>query len=140
MSIEQIITEMAQRAKEASKVVAQLSTGEKDQVLNCMAQKLLDEAAKIKEASRRVKRILRKLGCIVPPGMTRVRPMGASVHYAGTLPMTQNPSPFKVGRDCRSFDISNLYLADGSSFCDLPAKNLTFSLMANARRIVSESF
>jgi glutamate-5-semialdehyde dehydrogenase len=53
MSIEQTITEMARKAKEASKVVAQLSTGEKDQVLNCMAQKLLDEAARIKGENRK---------------------------------------------------------------------------------------
>ncbi|MBW1895718.1 MAG: glutamate-5-semialdehyde dehydrogenase [Deltaproteobacteria bacterium] len=53
MSIEQTITEMARKAKEASKVVAQLSTKEKDQVLNCMAQKLLDEAAKIKEENQK---------------------------------------------------------------------------------------
>lgn len=98
------------------------------------------ESSRIKEASRRVKRVLRRLGCVVPPGMTRIRPMGASVHYAGTLPMTEKPTPLKVGSDCRSFDIGNLYFADGSSFCRLPAKNLTFTLMANARRIASESF
>ena len=62
MSIEQIITEMAQGAKEASKVVAQLSTGEKDQVLNCMAQKLLDEAAKIKEENQKDVEAGRKKG------------------------------------------------------------------------------
>ena len=37
---------------------------------------------------RRVRKALGKLGCLVPPGMSYVRPMGASVHYAGTLPMS----------------------------------------------------
>jgi glutamate-5-semialdehyde dehydrogenase len=53
MSIEQTITEMARRAKEASKVVAQLSTEEKDKVLDCMAQKLLDEAERVKEENEK---------------------------------------------------------------------------------------
>jgi hypothetical protein len=30
--------------------------------------------------------------------------------------------------------------ADGSTFPDLPAKNLTFTLMANATRIAEEAF
>jgi hypothetical protein len=41
-----------------------------------------DEPARISDALRRVKRVLSGLGCFVPPGMTHVRPMGASVHYA----------------------------------------------------------
>ena len=39
-----------------------------------------------------------------------------------------------------SSDIENLYFADGSTFPDLPAKNLTFTLMANASRIAEEAF
>jgi hypothetical protein len=37
--------------------------------------------------------------------------------------------------DCRSKDLHNLYFADGVSFPFLPAKNLTFTLMANAIRV-----
>jgi glutamate-5-semialdehyde dehydrogenase len=48
MSIEQTITEMARAAKEAAKTVARLGTQEKDQALEQIAQKLLDEAATIK--------------------------------------------------------------------------------------------
>ena len=35
----------------------------------------------------------------------------------------------------RSREFPNLILADGSTFPSLPAKNLTFTLMANAARI-----
>ena len=35
----------------------------------------------------RFRRFLWALGCVAPPNMTRLRPMGASVHYAGTVPM-----------------------------------------------------
>ena len=41
---------------------------------------------------------------------------------------------------CESRDFANLYLADGSTFPFLPAKNLTFTLMANAVRIASNAF
>ena len=75
------------------------------------------------------------MGCIVPPGMVFTRPMGASVHYAGTLPMSNNEKPWTVSKDGVSHDFDNLIIADGASFPFLPAKNLTFTLMANATRI-----
>ncbi len=87
------------------------------------------------EAVAVVKRALRYLGCFVPPGMTRVLPMGTSVHYAGTLPMTHDGGAFTCTPECRSRDFANLYLADGATFPFLPAKNLTFMLMANAIRM-----
>jgi len=94
-----------------------------------------DEARRVARILKRLKRVLWKLGCVVPPGMTYVRPMGASVHYAGTLPMSEEKIARTVSRDCRSHDFSNLYIADGSTYPFLPAKNITFTLMANASRI-----
>ena len=93
------------------------------------------EADRIARVLKRIRKILWKLGCLVPPGMVFVRPMGASVHYAGTLPMSNVSKPWTVSSDCRSHDFDNLYIADGSSFPFLPAKNITFTLMANASRI-----
>jgi choline dehydrogenase-like flavoprotein len=87
---------------------------------------------------KRLKKVLRKLGCIVPPGMVHTRPMGASVHYAGTLPMSVESRPMTVSPECRSHDFSNLYIADGATFPFLPAKNITFTLMANASRISAD--
>ena len=40
----------------------------------------------------------------------------------------------------QSRDFENLYLADGITFPSLPAKNLTFSLMANAARVADHAF
>ncbi len=93
------------------------------------------EPARMTEALGQVKRALGELGCIVPPGMTRVLPKGASVHYSGTLPMTASPGRFTCDADGRSRDFPNLCIADGAGFPFLPAKNLTFTLMANAARI-----
>jgi len=98
------------------------------------------EPARIAAALGRVKRALRALNCIVPPGMVHVRPMGASVHYAGTLPMTATAAPFTTTAACESRDIGNLFMVDGATFPFLPAKNLTFTLMANAVRIAEAVF
>jgi choline dehydrogenase-like flavoprotein len=87
------------------------------------------------EAVRQSKGALGQLGCLVPPGMTRVLPKGASVHYSGTLPMTAGPGRFTCDARGRSRDFPNLCIADGAGFPFLPAKNLTFTLMANAARI-----
>jgi choline dehydrogenase-like flavoprotein len=98
------------------------------------------EPARLEDGLRRVKRALRELRCLVPPGMTHVRPMGASVHYAGTLPMTSTPAPLTTTEHCQSRDIENLFVADGATFPFLPAKNITFTLMANAVRIADAAF
>ena len=96
-----------------------------------------DEPVRIQSALRRVRRALWRLGCIVPPGMAHVRPMGASVHYAGTLPMRRDAAPFTTDAGCVSRDYPNVHLVDGATFPFLPAKNVTFTLMANAARAAS---
>jgi choline dehydrogenase-like flavoprotein len=93
------------------------------------------EAGQISAAMRSLKRALKALGCFVPPGMTRIRPKGASVHYAGTLPMSASKKEHTCDPAGRSHDFQNLYIVDGAGFPFLPSKNLTFTLMANAIRI-----
>lgn len=93
------------------------------------------EPARIRKSLRRMGRFFRALGAPLIPGMTQVRPMGASVHYTGTLPMMASGGPGTVTPEGQSRDWSNLYVVDGSILPALPAKNLTFTLMANATRI-----
>jgi choline dehydrogenase-like flavoprotein len=99
-----------------------------------------DESGRVRHAVQRVKRALRSLNCVVPPGMAHVRPMGASVHYAGTLPMTGTSAPFTTTPAGESRDMPGLFLVDGASFPFLPAKNITFTLMANAVRIAEAAW
>jgi len=98
------------------------------------------QKAQIVLALRTIKKALWRLGCIVPPGMVHVRPMGASAHYAGTLPMSPQNRPLTTSALCQSHDFENLFLADGATFPFLPAKNITFTLMANAARIAESAF
>jgi len=99
-----------------------------------------DEPHRVGRALRRVKRSLRSLGCVVPPGMVHKRPMGASVHYAGTLPMRSEAAPCTTTAFGQSREFDNLFLVDGATFPFLPAKNITFTLMANAIRIAEAAF
>ena len=99
-----------------------------------------DEPERMRTVLKRVRKALRKLGCWVPPGMSHTRPMGASVHYAGTLPMAEQGDEWTTDPLGRSRAIPNLSLVDGSTFPFLPAKNLTFTLMANATRIAERAF
>jgi hypothetical protein len=99
-----------------------------------------DEQRTIKQTVKTVKVALRKLGCLVAPGMTHIRPMGASVHYAGTIPMSAEKSAFTSSTHCQSHDFKNLYFVDGTTYPFLPAKNITFTLMANAIRVADCNF
>jgi len=98
------------------------------------------EQGRIRSALSRVTRALRSLGCIAPRGMVHIRPMGASVHYSGTIPMSDGGGELTATSLGRSNDFPNLYFADGTTFPSLPAKNLTFTLMANAVRIAEAAF
>jgi choline dehydrogenase-like flavoprotein len=97
------------------------------------------EAERIAPVVDRFRAFLAALGCIAPASMTRLRPMGASVHYAGALPMLSDGGDLTTERTGRCRPFENLIIADGSTFPALPAKNLTFTLMANASRIAHES-
>ncbi len=93
------------------------------------------ESKRLLGIQRTLRTALRQLGCFVPPGMTHVLPRGSSVHYAGTLPMARTPARWACSPSGRSYDFDNLYFVDGAVLPFLPAKNLTFTLMANATRV-----
>ena len=99
-----------------------------------------DEPARLEPTLRRLRKALRLLGCVAPPNMTHVRPMGSSVHYAGLLPMAADGGPETTTPTGRSRRHDNLHFVDGITFPFLPAKNLTFTLMANAVRIARADF
>jgi choline dehydrogenase-like flavoprotein len=56
------------------------------------------------------------------------------------MAMRAERAPRTTAPDGSSHDFGNLWLIDGSTFPFLPAKNLTFTLMANAARIAELAF
>ena len=79
------------------------------------------------------------LGAIAPRSQTTILPRGSSVHYAGTLPMTSDDRPNTCRPDGAVRGLERLFIVDGAAFSALPAKNVTFTLMANAVRIAHDS-
>lgn len=88
-----------------------------------------------REAIVALRRALRMLGAIAPRSQTAILPRGSSVHYAGTLPMTSEDRPHTCRPDGAVRGLERLLIVDGAAFSALPAKNVTFTLMANAVRI-----
>jgi hypothetical protein len=86
---------------------------------------------------RQFKWALRALGC--QPLRTLQVPHGGSIHYAGTLPFDSSGKPFTLDRRGRLSGTRAVYVADGSGFRYLPAKGITFTLMANAHCVARES-
>lgn len=99
-----------------------------------------EEPETLQKGRRRVRSALWKLGCVVLPWMEQTRPMGSGAHYAGALPMSSAVGPKTTSATCRSHDFENLWFVDGTTFPFLPAKSLTFTLMANATRVAQLDF
>lgn len=89
---------------------------------------------------RLIKEILNqlvKLGAYSVDRLVVRVPNGHGIHYAGTLPMMAAPTkPFQCDINCQLFKEPNIFVVDGSVFPALPAKNYSFTVMANAMRIV----
>lgn len=65
-----------------------------------------------------------------------VRPPEHTMHYCGTLPMVENPAQdYQCSSMGEIYGERDVHVVDGSLFSYIPAKNLSFTLMANAMRI-----
>lgn len=63
-------------------------------------------------------------------------PYGGGVHYASCLPMKDNPQGnYECDRFCELNKFKGVFIADGASFPQLPAKDHGLTLMANAMRV-----
>lgn len=91
------------------------------------------ELRRQQDAERAVRQCLRMLGCWA---IKTIRPgHGSSIHYAGAFPMRARGGRLTTtaAGQLRAAPLVNL--ADGATFPHLPAKGLTFTLMANANRV-----
>jgi hypothetical protein len=81
-------------------------------------------------------RAMRKAGLYA---LKRMNPgHGSSVHYAGTLPFSEESKPYHLDPSGRLHGTRSVYVADSSGFTFLPARGLTFSILANAH-IIAEN-
>jgi choline dehydrogenase-like flavoprotein len=102
-------------------------------VLEVRYRPSIEENEALRRAERRLLRCFVSLGCIP---FSTIRPgHGANLHYAGTFPMRPAGDDLTCDADGRLRACRNVHLADGSVFPWLPAKGLTFTLMACADRV-----
>lgn len=85
----------------------------------------------VHDSVKRMRSTLRSLGCL--PRDPIASPGGGGIHYAGTVPMGAGIR--RCASNGRSNLLSNLYIADGAAFPDLPSKSITMSLAAHATRV-----
>ncbi len=92
-----------------------------------------DEKRLIAADMRGVVRCLWKLRCI-PMSIFSTNP-GSSIHYAGTVPADPAHRGLTSGPNGKLSGSRHVFFADSSPWTYLPAKGLTFTLMANGRRV-----
>lgn len=89
-----------------------------------------NEANQIIETEKLYAKAFYKLNCLI---LSKIRTStGASIHYAGTLPFSENEQLYHLSPIGKLYGTNNVFVADGSGFKFLPGKGLTLSLMANA--------
>ena len=105
-----------------------------DGVVHFEYQQTASEIARQRRQEARFASGLRSLHCLpigkVDPGKA------GSIHYAGTIPF-ENPldKRFHTGSDFTLAGNRNVFVGDGSPWNFLPAKGLSFTLMANALQV-----
>lgn len=93
------------------------------------------------ELVRRVTRAVRKAG--YPIVLTERMGIAANSHMCGTAVAGHDPATSVLNPDCRTHDVGNLWIVDGSFFPSSAALNPALTIAANALRVaprVAEQF
>lgn len=77
----------------------------------------------------------RKLGYLAFRYLSKSLGPGWGFHWAGTLPMRENPREFETFPDGRLWNSQRVFSVDGSVLPSLPSKNHSLTIMANAYRV-----
>ena len=86
-------------------------------------------------AGRPARPALRRVGLWTLPMLIQKPVTGHAIHYAATLPMAESPGRYQCHPNGRLSGTQRVYIADSACFSDLPAKNMSFGMMANAMRV-----
>ncbi len=86
-------------------------------------------------------------GCEILPNTSSYFVKGGKTYFTGKLPLDgvghqvgtarfgEDPTTSVLDLNCRSHDLDNLYIVDGSFFCSSGAVNPTLTIIANALRV-----
>jgi choline dehydrogenase-like flavoprotein len=82
---------------------------------------------------------MRRLGAWTSQRLIVRVPTGHAIHYAGTLPMSDRPGRYQCHPDGRLAGTRGVFVADSATLPVLPAKNMSFGMMANAMRVATQA-
>lgn len=87
-----------------------------------------------KKIIRKVAYTLLNMGVFTHPML--IKPPAHSIHYAGSMPMVENPCQnYHCNKYGELYGEPGIHVVDGSLLSYVPSKNHSFTLMANAMRI-----
>jgi len=66
---------------------------------------------------------------------SKILPVGAIAHQVGTCRFGTDPATSVLDTNCKTHDVDNLYVVDGSFFPSSAAVNPSLTIMANAMRV-----
>ena len=85
---------------------------------------------------KKIVRALFRMGAWTHPLIIQQSKPGYAIHYAGTIPMkTDTTSEYESSINGELHKEPGVYIVDGAPFSHISAKNLSFTIMANAMRI-----
>lgn len=96
-------------------------------------------AVTLARAQRRVAQIARRVDLLPLTPFARVGVPGSSFHCGGTFPMREHPRELETDVLGRPAGLRRVHLVDASVFPSIPATTITFSAMANAHRIATQT-
>ena len=93
----------------------------------------------IRRVVRKLFRHSRHFGAVPLSPMLQIAEAGRGFHSGSSFPMSDQPAAMQSDTLGRPHDWSRVHLVDASVMPDIPATQITFSVMANAHRIGSLS-
>jgi hypothetical protein len=94
-----------------------------------------DVESYMKTAHRLLLKAFLHMGALIIPTSFSVGSPGSDIHYAGTLPMRDDPIQGETGKFGELSGVTGLYVVDGASLPTLSEQPHTLTIMANADRI-----
>ncbi len=91
----------------------------------------------LKAAINRLASALIRYNIYLIPGSINMGKIGVDVHYAGSVPMRDNPRIGEANSLGEVQGLPGVYVVDGSALTSLPSKLHTLTIMANADRIAT---
>ena len=108
-------------------------------VLEVRGQRHPETMQVVRRIEARLRGLARELVAMPIPFSTMVAPPGKSYHGGATFPMSREPGGHQSDLVGRPFKLGRVHVVDASVFPNIPATNLTLTVMANAYRIAAES-